>query len=179
MNLSFITKYPKNKPELSEKPTHFIEKIWSGLIDANMFGLNIGHYEEYLNAHQSIMGCDFGYNETTINPKIHTMRSDKNNRWKSGVDIHFNIWTGKPYNSPTFRFAPILKCNSVEEIEIKYKNKYLFPIVTIEGNQLTKDEIFKLAKNDGFDSIGDFLKWFNEDWTGKIIHWTTFRYVVN
>ena len=30
--------------------------------------------------------------------------------------------------------------------------------------------------NDGFDSIENFLRWFNKDFEGKIIHWTGFRY---
>lgn len=33
-----------------------------------------------------------------------------------------------------------------------------------------------ICLNDGFDSIHDFLLWFNKDWEGKIIHWTDFKY---
>ena len=41
---------------------------------------------------------------------------------------------------------------------------------------LKPEEIQKLSLNDGFDSCEDFFAWFNEDFSGKIIHWTPFRY---
>lgn len=34
----------------------------------------------------------------------------------------------------------------------------------------------KLAKNDGFDSVEDFFKWFKGDFHGVLIHWTDFKY---
>lgn len=36
--------------------------------------------------------------------------------------------------------------------------------------------MLKLAINDGFESIDDFFNYFNEDTTGKIIHWTDLEY---
>ena len=36
--------------------------------------------------------------------------------------------------------------------------------------------MLNLVQNDGFASISDFLKFFNKDYTGKIIHWTDLKY---
>jgi len=41
---------------------------------------------------------------------------------------------------------------------------------------LSRWSINHLAKNDGFEGIEDFFKWFNEDFKGKIIHWTNYKY---
>ena len=36
--------------------------------------------------------------------------------------------------------------------------------------------MLNLVQNDGFASISDFFKFFNKDYTGKIIHWTDLKY---
>jgi hypothetical protein len=33
-----------------------------------------------------------------------------------------------------------------------------------------------IARKDGFDTLEDFLDWFSEDFTGKLIHWTDLKY---
>ena len=38
------------------------------------------------------------------------------------------------------------------------------------------DQMETLAIADGFDSIEDFFKYFTNDFTGKIIHWTDLKY---
>jgi hypothetical protein len=38
------------------------------------------------------------------------------------------------------------------------------------------EEMIRLARNDGFDSVEDFFSFFPEDFKGKIIHWTDLRY---
>jgi len=38
-------------------------------------------------------------------------------------------------------------------------------------------EIERLAENDGFNTASDFLEWFDHDFTGKIIHWTDYKYM--
>lgn len=100
--------------------------------------------------------------------KIHTIREDKTNRWKPGNKIQ--MATGvrtKKYNC--FKEAV---CVAVQSIEIT-KNK-----VYIDGKKLNKQEIKTLAINDGFNGIVDFFKWFNQDFAGKIIHWTHFQYEI-
>lgn len=107
--------------------------------------------------------------------KIHTIREDPHGRWKAGRHIHH------AHGVRTKNYDCFLEndCVSVQSIHI---NHYLFKTsiqkvaVVIDG-ELVRDELLeKLAKNDGFDSINDFLEWFNFDFHGRIIHWTDFKY---
>jgi hypothetical protein len=78
-----------------------------------------------------------------------------------------------------FRFAPKIPVISTQEIDISNpypKNTEWMPNVWIDNKKLNSIEIFELAKNDGFDSIEDFFNYFNQDFTGKIIHWTNLKY---
>lgn len=105
--------------------------------------------------------------------KIHTIREDKNERWHTGKLIHFA--TGVR----TKEYDNFLKdtCKSVQEIEIDYTRTLLGePTIKIDGKELVHTDVVKLFLNDGFESMEDFLKWFNKDFKGKIIHWTNFKY---
>lgn len=122
-------------------------------------------------------------------PKIHTIREDKNNRWKAGMDIHMVI-NNRTKNR--FQFAPVVKCVSVQEIEIdsyesdikshftysKHLGNYRYKVfrVWIDGKMRPIRELEKLAINDGFDSAEDFFKYFNKDFKGKLIHWSNLKY---
>lgn len=105
--------------------------------------------------------------------KIHSIRADKHSRWKKGRIIH--MATGvrtKKYNC----FAE-KKCTGTQQIKIDtsayYMNDYF---VEVDGRKLTLAETQKLAWNDGFDNLIYFYQWFNENYEGKIIHWTDYRY---
>lgn len=154
----------------------FVEKIWHGLLDHNIVSKEVGH--------------DFWYDKnrdwldpSPMPPKLHTIREDKSNRWKAGNDIHFVINNRTPER---FQFAPVVKCVSVQEIEIKYKHAEDLPDVFIDGCDMWKKgqpgikecfkEIEQLAINDGFDSMLQFFLYFNTDFKGKIIHWTDLKY---
>lgn len=174
MILPFSTTWPNKMGKLAGEPTMFTDKIWAGFIQ----GKNANQYGEVLYE----WGKDVGV-LSRLTPKIHTIRRDSKNRWKSGNKIHFYI-NNRTKNA--FQFAPVVECVSVQEIEIKWiiPNGYEIsrPIVWIDG-QLFLDEydeidrgIDQLAKNDGFDSVEDFFTWFNEDFSGKIIHWTNLKY---
>lgn len=54
---------------------------------------------------------------------------------------------------------------------VKIDGKLFYDVAGIE-----KDKMLQLAQNDGFDTIEEFFEYFNEDFTGKIIHWTGLRY---
>lgn len=102
--------------------------------------------------------------------KVTTIRVDKHNRWKVGRKIHFA--TGVR-TSNHHHFAEG-ECTKVEEIEIvklqDWKSYSLSFRVRVDGEVLSTKRIEELAKNDGFDSVADFFKWFNKDFQGKIIH---------
>jgi transcription termination factor Rho len=169
MILGFITK-------IKDKPTFFPEKILSCM----HYDLKIGaKLNEFLNFER------LGYKTKqdlinkilSVKPKKHTIRRDEKQRWKFDNWIHFNI------NVRTvlmYLFAPIIKCKSTQIIEIgKLKSTdiwYLDFAVSVDDVYLSASQIEKLAINDGFDSVEDFFEWFNEDYKGKIIHWTDLKY---
>lgn len=132
-----------------------------------------------------------GFKEKFVEPinlcsKIHTIRVDKNNRWRKGLSIQFATGVRtKNYKEFAQGF-----CVSTQEIEFRwfnatlayFENGYIFEdgwgvIVYIDGKNITKDEyrMVALARGDGFKDVKDFLSWeawHKKDFKGKIIHWT-------
>lgn len=166
MTLSFTQK-------IKDKPTHFVEKILASLhADKNFKGFTLSNFYNH----------DLDYLETA-HPKLHTIRKDKSNRWKTGNDIHPVINNRTP---DRFQFAPTIKCVSIQKIWIKAKKRkilvenYIDDDKTIPDNfyrkELQADEVYNLIQNDGFDSEEDFWNYFDKDFAGKIIHWTTLKY---
>jgi hypothetical protein len=101
----------------------------------------------------------------------------KKNRWKPGKLIH--LATGvrtKKYNC--FKKDDCKSTQSIEVIWYEIVEEGESPLfeVKVEGRVLNLAECIGLALNDGFETLSDFLEWFNTDYTGKIIHWTNFRY---
>ena len=107
--------------------------------------------------------------------KKHTIREDKNDRWKPGMKIHFATGVRtKLYHQFYEGF-----CKSTQIINIIYDN--IPPVgnvatITIDGRAITIYELRTLAINDGFEDVSEFLNWFSEDFEGKIIHWTDLKY---
>ena len=171
MTLHFMTTWPDKMVAIKGKPTYFVEK---------MAGSIKKEFGDHLPAYYQPEDYDMMVQLDCKN-KIHTIRADKKNRWKAGKGIHFKTWTGKPYRSKTFQFAPVIKCKSVQTISIIYDEdlceKYgSEPAVLVGGKVLWIDEIDQLAINDGFDNTTDFFNWFDSDFEGKIIHWTDYKY---
>ena len=107
--------------------------------------------------------------------KKHTIRKDKNDRWKPGMKIHFA--TG--VRTRLYHQFKEGVCKSIQKIEIMYDNISLngeFVSILVDGRLIGFDEVETLALNDGFEDVSEFLNWFNEDFEGKIIHWTDLRY---
>ena len=111
--------------------------------------------------------------------KIHTIREDKADRWHEGRTIQF--WFGNPRNvkKNPHEFMKGL-CKSVQKIEIDYQglkqNGMVIPAVKIEGKYIDYHTKIILAVSDGFDSVHELFEWFNSDFTGKLIHWTDYKY---
>lgn len=110
--------------------------------------------------------------------KIHTIREDKHNRWKPGKKIHFA--TGVRTKSYKQFYEGI--CTGTQTIHISREDSYgrTYVFISIDGKvplQVNNGQVQQLAKNDGFVNLRHFLDWFDvEDFQGKIIHWTKFRY---
>ena len=178
--LSFKTQFPWGEP------TYFIPKIWKGLID------NQKMYDDYLSyvtmvlesGNDKIMEAFIPVRDiNTIVPKIHTIREDKYDLWKPGRKIHMAVFNRTEHR---FQFAPVLECKSVQRITIAHINKThivhigddcILPIsdYAICGGIIPL-KLKKLVRNDGFNSAEDFFRYFNKDFTGKIVHWTEYKY---
>jgi hypothetical protein len=169
--------------QMNGKPTYFVEKIWKGLsgdLILNKVGYPSEVYpKEYLECLQKEL-----VNYENKLPKLHTFREDKKDRWKPGTKIDFFI---NCRQKNMFRFAPVLPVVSTQKVEIKWipLTRPLGerrPWVRIDGKNIftidhfITEEMTQLALNDGFDNVEDFFAYFNEDFTGKIIHWTDLRY---
>lgn len=178
MILGFSTIFPKGKKVLSGRPTKFPEKIWQSFSDQ----FTLDNWEDYIDGFENI-GYDFDVDAIGFAPKGHTIRQDSKNRWKVGMDIHFNI---NVRTKKMFRFAPILKVKHIQRISIfqvanvdtpyTYKSNSKTYQIQIDGQCVTKKVIEKIATYDGFDCVDDFFDWFSEDFTGKLIHWTDNKY---
>lgn len=171
MTLNFSTIWPDKMGDLAGMPTYFMEKIIAGQLlledeldyDSDRMLEAILYGEKYYGLRDP---ADF----ISI-PKLHTIREDKSDRWKEGNKIHFVI---NNRTKDRFQFAPVMRCTGVQKIEIKNYGDMVH--VFIDGKWMKIEDIIELALNDGFDSVEDFFKWFDKDFTGKIIHWTNERY---
>ncbi|RTY93224.1 hypothetical protein EKM01_03755 [Flavobacterium sp. RSP46] len=171
--------------QMNGKPNYFIEKIWEGLLK-HIFCQDT-EYIEYLNSHEMQFGKNWDWLREGCepDPKIHTIREDKNDRWKPGTKIDFFI---NCRQKDMFRFTPVLPVVSVQGVEIiwvelfgikvvhVFIEKEFFAKVKFDSEMIVKDDMLRLAKNDGFDTIEDFFAYFNKDFKGKLIHWTDLKY---
>lgn len=172
MILSFSTK-------LNNKSTYFVEKIWAGI--ENMFAENTEEGLRYLMPKEYFDCLDLGFqNMKPFKSKLHTIREDKKNRWKSGLKIDFFINCRQPN---MFRFAPTLQVLNVQKIEINWFKSieekrfwYKDTTISIDNRYLSASEVKDLALNDGFDSVEEFFNYFDNNFKGKIIHWTNLKY---
>lgn len=103
------------------------------------------------------------------NIKQHTIRADKNNRWKVGNSIQF--WNGNPRNvhakNKPHQFGTGV-CSRIEPIAI-YPNENKIILVLEE---ITNTECLNaIAINDGFESWVEMKTFFKEDFVGKMIFW--------
>jgi len=109
--------------------------------------------------------------------KIHTIREDKPNRWKPGMSIQM-CYRGKNYSvlDEFNKGLPHLqRCIGIQDIEINTTGKHA--IIRIDGRQIGLAEHLLLAKNDGFEDVHEFYRWFKMvEFKGKLIHWGDFRY---
>ena len=171
MNLVFMTKWANGEP------TYFVEKIWAGLRN-NEISTRSEELFYSENAKKFLYSSGF-------EPKIHTIREDKNNRWRVGNKIHFVINNRQPNR---FQFAPVIECTGVQTIEFffyRLNTAFEHLQIKIDGRYLSEQEMIDLSVNDGFKSLTDFYDYFLTGWNGedddyykkmKLIHWTNKSY---
>ncbi len=129
--------------------------------------------------------CHFPDHIAVLEPKIHTIRADKTDRWAMFKgDIH-HVYGSRTKKRRLFLVCPfvswqpiIIQWNKVTGVNEKGHNVTVAweQMVFVSGRVLTPDEIKTLAINDGFPSVEAFFKWFKHDFSGKILHWTNLRY---
>mgnify|MGYP003406729383 CR=1 FL=1 len=118
--------------------------------------------------------------------KIHTIREDKPGRWKKGRMIQM-CYRGKNYSildEFSKGYPELQKCTGVQTIQMKWVDSKLSDqrtmstlLIWIDGVQLPFARYPEFIVNDGFGSTEDFFRWFSmPEFTGKIIHWSDFRY---
>lgn len=172
------------KTRINGKPTDFVGKIWSGLVD-------LPEIKDLLNAEKELIHMQYflGSIERGLmnriekyKPKLHTIRTDEKNRWKAGNKIHSVVKNRTPER---FQFAPVVLCKSVQKIMIRHSKSNMDVVkVWIDGELIyeghkwirVNSKIIDLAVNDGFDSTRSFFEYFDRDFFGKIIHWTSLKY---
>lgn len=167
MKLSFGT-------SINHQPNYFVEKIWKGLLrgpvsmDESYVNYQVRYIKKFGKAWD---GDSFG---EFLEPKLHTIRKDLDNEWAPGLGIQLVI---NMNTADEFQFVPTLTCTSVQRISIDYSNLiHEGPAVFVDYELLDRETLHKLAVNDGFPTIADFFLYFNEEFTGNLIHWTALKY---
>ena len=164
MTLGFKQKFPWGEP------TYFREKILAGVGIVSINGDNIS---------------DGPIMKDGFKPKIHTIRAG--NRWKTGNKIHmaYGVRT-KKYDQFNKGITELETCISTQTIKLwitgslgQYKEdgkreEIIYLNAVVDGKIIQQPKL--LVHNDGFDSIYQFARWFNEPFEGQLIHWTNFRY---
>lgn len=161
MQIAYQQTFPDNKPLIAGKPTHFVEKIVKHYMKAEMFGAN--H-----------LPFDFDFRACAkALPKVHQILTDKENVFRPNSPIIHII---KGAHSAIAQFAPRAKVVSTQTIEISHLDdgdRYIW----IDGSVLLNQrQMEMLAINEGFYSLADFFAYYNEDFKGKLVHWTDLKY---
>jgi hypothetical protein len=130
--------------------------------------------------------------------KVHTIREDEKERWKVGNEIHFctgGFTPGRIFHEGkcvatipfSVKWATIGDNENIKQATVSIGALQSWFTLGVDQYELMKkgkdfgyigcSEIIKqLAENDGFDDIGQFFGWFNDDFTGKIICWEKVKY---
>lgn len=127
---------------------------------------------------------DFGSKPTEFVSKIQrgikttTFREDKHKRWKAGRSIQF--YEGGYRKKQRKKFFEDT-CKSVQEVAMQNAfGEILFSFDGGKQKSLSYDQLLNIAKNDGFDSVSEFITYFipqsGAEWKGRIIHWTDLKY---
>lgn len=129
MQLNFTT-------HINGKPNYFAQNILDGLAVHNIIT-----DKQYFNCVDKLFNkIDY---EKFFNDgyKIHTIREDKNNRFKPGINLHLVI---NPYQKgKRLQFAPLIKCTSTQKIHISFwyntdTEEFSTPLILVDDKELNK-----------------------------------------
>ncbi len=122
-------------------------------------------------------------------PKLHTIR--KGRGWQKGTKIHF----AKGVRTKNYHCWLNWHCFEVQTVKMYFYNDVGGDdcIVMIDEKRFPNKQLHVLARNDGFNNLSEFLKYFvstseldkspdlkefpdRKVFIGQIIHWTPFKY---
>jgi hypothetical protein len=111
--------------------------------------------------------------------KIHSLREDPKGRWRKGRSIQMATGVrSKQYEQFNKGLERLETCTGIQHCSMTYHADEVLKIL-VDDRSLMPHEIQDLIKNDGL-TRKHFVEWFfpkkNQEWSGKIIHWTNFRY---
>lgn len=157
---------------IQDQPNYFVEKIWKGLI--NLSDHMEGDYYRYLQRHLEKFNRSWDGDQYTefLEPKIHTIRRDADDLWRSGMEITMVI---NQDSAEEFQFTPVLICQHIQHIEIKKEENSPFRL-RVDGQLFTDSVLQEFAVNDGFSDAAALFAYFGGNFKGKLIHWTPFKY---
>jgi hypothetical protein len=145
-------------------------KIWLGL--GSVLDYKLSQPVEYLDMYVAKFGGMWD-SILGLNPKLHTLRVDSKDIWHAGQSIHMRVFNR---TKDTFQFAPVVKCVSTQDIKIIHTPGSASYRVLIDGLPTSLETVALISENDGFDTLDEFLDYFDKGFEGKIIHWTKLRY---
>lgn len=156
--ITFSTVFPSYHPRKGER-TYFLEQVQGSLYNQ---GVDLSEFIKYPETH-------FANNWWDKTPKNHTIRAG--NRWKVGDKFSPRVWTGKPYQSKQYQFAPDIEIKKVWDFEMDLCGVYSINKFYADENQCEL-----LAKNDGLTEE-DLFWWFMKDFSkpkefqGQVVCW--------
>lgn len=183
--IMFARTFPSYHPRKGE-PTYFVEKMmkWYMSQVKELSVLNIPQYQETVGGFsiKEFDGCGIKY---------HTIRSGYH--WKQGDEFAPKVWTGKPYNSPTYQFLPPIKVKQTYNIMIRRMgnlNNNISTFFSFAGKEVklmgqpVPLHLRHLSVNDGL-GFADFSDWFTKSpefkreglFQGQIICWEPVNYI--
>lgn len=178
--------YSQNFPDGT--PTHFKEKVLAsqGLVLQKELIPEMSAEDKLALYNESgvmLMTSDPNQIVQTIGvpafrPKLTSIRIDKHERWRPGMDIH-HVYGNRTKHRNCFL---VNKCVSVQRISIfdsnvvdeeaeKVDRTQSQKVIMVDGRVLPWEKCLELAINDGFNNIAQFFTWFNKDFSGRIIIW--------
>lgn len=150
------------------KPTNFVEKVWTSLIDSEQMSISKG-YE--LSRQTGIGAMDiYKFRARIFDAKNHTIRAGKH--FKKHDTVQLAVWSGKPYRSKQIKICFVLDVVTYD-FEIKADGAILIDGVTLPEKNTNLQVI---AHNDGL-TLPQFNSWFRLDkkviqpFSGQIICW--------
>lgn len=113
--------------------------------------------------------------------KIHTIRTDRTERWKKGMKINF--WRGNPRNTkmtPKPHQFHESTCTSVQKLDMDFVHGGGLKVY-VDNRELEPFEVEALALADGFNDAKQMEEWFlarvpANSFKGRLIHWTKTKY---